>query len=458
MLSAEQIATLLIQLGDPERAIDVLHELTEDCKMVSFPHRFRHEVASLFDCYAISPPDENFLSALTNFLSEVVRSSYYVKFFVRKHVFQRMWGCFPHYGTLDFFRRLLDRNEMNPDLYCRTNQPFDRDQELYDQACLENGYRVVAHFCTENGVAQRIIDYWDEFMASAMVELLRFLYCFAELSFAFAPFEPVRERLLPLAFQSEDLVARRYAIRLVGLFGSQCVAGMHWLLQQEKFLDYFRTVPDDIELAKTLLTVLGGESRWRRVFRLFGLIREMEQQDIELFLGFTLAFIPFEVDELQRCAVAALADSVLSFDIASYLLDRQIHKVLIEMFDSDCSFQTKESAMQCLCEIFTILPPELAVQFADDGFFTCLFEWFEPMFLDIPGYLTDAIRAAFEIAESNPSMAAWIDLTVENDEINSLLVNFACDPVDAARYGIDSDELNARGLLTQFEGWKTFQE
>jgi hypothetical protein len=105
-----------------------------------------------------------------------------------------------------------------------------------------------------------------------------------------------------------------------------------------------------------------------------------------------------------------------------------------------------------------MLPPDMAVQFADSGFFTCLFDWFEPMFLDIPGDLIEAIRVAFEIARSNDNMSAWLELTVENDAVNSLLVNFACQPSDAEFYGIDSDQVSARGLLDQFEGWKPLQE
>jgi hypothetical protein len=95
----------------------------------------------------------------------------------------------------------------------------------------------------------------------------------------------VRERLLPLALQSEDLIARRDGIRLVGLFGSQCVDVMRWILQQTEFLDYFRTMPDDLRLAMTLLTVLGDGPRLRR-FQLFGLIHEMDQDYIDLFSQF----------------------------------------------------------------------------------------------------------------------------------------------------------------------------
>jgi hypothetical protein len=458
MLLRREIAALLPQIGDPGRGPNVLHELTEDCEKFAFPRGFENEVASLFDYYGIEEPDEGFLSALTTFLDQMAKSSHYAQFFIRNHFYQAMWRHFPRYCTLDFFRHLLNYNEMPPQFFGRTSRPFDVDQQEFDEESVNCGYRVVAHFCTANGIVQRLLDYWDEVMASRPASMLRFLYCFAELPFAFQPFKPVRERLLALALGSEDTHVRWQAIRLVGLFGSHCVAGMRWLLAQEEFIDYFRTVPDDLGLAVVLLKVLGGASRWNQAFRLFGPIREMNPEYVELFLNFTLSFIPSEVEELQQCAVTALVDSVVAVDVVAFLLDRHIDEVLMGMLDSDCTFRTKEAAMQCLCSIFTLLPPDMAVPFAAAGFFACLFDWFGPMLRDIAEDLIDAVRMAFQWATSNPDMAEWIELTVENDEINSLLMDLACSPSEVASYGINSDQVNARGLLDQFDAWRAEQE
>jgi hypothetical protein len=452
---------LLLALADPSLVEQALARLIELLDSPRFSVSLEHAIYilplfSMYDPSAGAPP--SVLCGASEFLSELLYNDpRFADAFARDGVFHAAWSAFPHFGTPSLFACLLHFNEMSVDYSCNRNRSLDEEEVAYNETALRKEHyptRVVVHFCMANGAVEKVLAHWDECLASDSLAWLKCVAAFAGYGFTFAAFAPIRPLLLQAFFRPPKSSARRMALRAIGRFASRSNGGIQWFLEQNEIVELYRNPPfDDQPLIVAMLDVLGDAGRDERRFGICQSMALLPPELVDILLRFMELCLESSASEVMDGAVVAIGDCITSDHIADVLAARGILHRLSTLMNDDIPFRIKTEVMRVLATLFTVMPGQSKIEFANSGFFDALFDWFTPMFRIIPNELVDAIRTIFDYGRSNPELSHWINLPVENDAIRAALDSFGTLVLAPM-----SPEINAFELRYRFDDYIARQQ
>jgi hypothetical protein len=452
--SFQELQTLLNSLSDLSTFAPIFRHFVDSfiSGSISISFSLCDHIIPFFSLYSPSnstPP--SILSDLGYFLTHLIyRVTEYATFFIEHRHFTHLWSVFPQFNTLEFFTILLHLDELPFDLSCYHKDPLDQQQSDYDHRALSQlpPYRTVVHFCLENDAVSKILSNWTD----SDPELLLTINCisaFASYSITFDAFSRIRELLVAVFTTTINETLRCESLLAIGRFGSRSSAGIQWFLQIPAILNCYREPPmDDQQLLSVMLDILGNAGQNDQMFGICRSIEEFPADGSDVVLRFIERFLQSEEEVFVKKALWAVADCLQSFQIAEFLMERGLIKVVLEKLADESGFLIKVEAMRTLCIFFLFATGQMRIDFANSGFLDALFEWFEPMISVIGRELIEAVRIVFETGRDEPELSNWLDLTVTNDKLNEVLTDFAellTAPMAA--------EVDALALIHEFDDW-----